>query len=210
VRGSSTRCPPALGRLSAPTTMWLPLVRTDGLRRARHGVDSDSVDRQVVAHGKRGHEQQKRLVALGEEHTVVRPARPGSSAPRVTIPSSASSGSDGRRCIHAASSAPCPAVGTVNQASVNARSPTRSASATTGTRPAADTRFGSSKRADDGETYGRVSLVGCLRRGPILTFSGQIIPPRKGILPLRRDQTTKIIGGSGISDRSTGVCRSSR
>jgi hypothetical protein len=42
-------------------------------------------------------------------------------------------------------------VGTVNCSSTRPRSPTRSASASTGTSPAADTRLGSSNRADDSE-----------------------------------------------------------
>ena len=40
-----------------------------------------------------------------------------------------------------------------------------------------------------------------LRRALDLTVASQIIPPRKGILRLRRDYTAKILGGSGLRPR---------
>ena len=50
---------------------------------------------------------------------------------------------------------------TVACSSASSRSAARSANASIGTRPAADTRFGSSNTADDRETYGRVAFARC-------------------------------------------------
>jgi hypothetical protein len=41
-------------------------------------------------------------------------------------------------------------------------------------------------------------LLDALRGGTDLTVASQILPRRKGILCLRRDHTTKIIGESGL------------
>jgi hypothetical protein len=62
-------------------------------------------------------------------------------------------------------------------------------------------------------------LLDALRGGTDLTVASQILPRRKGILCLRRDHTTKIIGESGLNYRrsrrrreraTTSICARSR
>jgi len=76
----------------------------------------------------------------------------------------------------------------------------RSAKATTGTKPPADTRFGSSNRADErADVWQSRTCWMPFVADRIRPSASQILPRRKGILRLRRGHDTMIIGGFGLS-----------
>src|SRR3954453_14432393 len=96
-------------------------------------------------------------------------------------------------------------VGTLNRSLARSRSLARPASAISGTRPAADTRLGSSNDAD---TTGRM-WESCIYKMPFLAWrygpsASPTFPIQRGILPFHDHQ---LIGGSRLRDTRTGPSR---
>src|SRR5215213_4250965 len=93
--------------------------------------------------------------------------------------------------------------GTLSRSPASASSPASAASRITGTSPAADTRFGSSKLAAPTGLVSESRICEmpfvCGRFGP---SASPILLPRKGISALRHAYHAKIIGGSRLSGRT--------
>ena len=91
-------------------------------------------------------------------------------------------------------------VGTLNHFWARTQRPAFSASLIIGTRPAADTRFGSPKEADTPREYEKVASTRCLSESGDRTLSSTIYPDQTSILGLTRRQNLSPIGGSKLID----------